>query len=88
MQGDQVTRIYSTVSFDREGKIVEVRNQRNEVAREESYGQRKVGDDCPTGQSKIEAIKMVELEYITCADTKDPCWIHNPATCRWYKICP
>ncbi len=88
MESDASKKIYATVAFGREGNIVEVRNSRGEVAREGSYGQRAVGDECPEGQSKIKTVKIVEIEVITCADTNDPCWYHDRNTCRWYWLCP
>lgn len=87
MESAASKEIYATVAFDRQGNIVEVRNSRGEMAREGSYGQRKVGDACPEGTSKINTVKTVEIEVVTCADTKDPCWYHNRQTCRWYYLC-
>jgi hypothetical protein len=85
MATDTGTPVYTTVMFDRAGKVLEVRNKHGEPVRGQSLGQRKEGDDCPEGQSKIKTIQKIDVEVVTCADTSDPCWYH--IACTWYKVC-
>jgi hypothetical protein len=89
MANQERTDVWATVSLDRQGNIVEVKD---------AYGKVRIGKmlpgivpekskKCPEGETSITAVKTVEIVYITCADTKDPCWVYDPVTKRWYYVC-
>ena len=64
----------------------------------DAYGKARVGKvlegilpdrdkKCPDGETQITAVKTIEVVYVTCAITKDPCWVYDPVTRRWYYVC-
>lgn len=95
--------IWITVSFDHDGNVIEVRdkngqNLEGQALGEEKAGRRpaagaggpvrpRAGEACPEGEEKITTVKTLEIEYITCANVNDPCWVYNPSTATWYKTC-
>jgi hypothetical protein len=91
MAGKEEGEVWTTISFDKLGNILEVRNRHGKVAEPRHYGDKRkhpeVGDVCPEGQVEIKAVKTIEVVYVTCADTSDPCWVYDPATRRWRWDC-
>jgi hypothetical protein len=83
--------VWTTISFDRLGRIVDVRNRHGKTVDGRDYGGMKQspeeGGKCPEGEVEITEVKTIEVVYVTCADVSDPCWVYNPVTRRWYWAC-
>jgi hypothetical protein len=91
MAVEEKREVWTTVSYDRAGNILEVRNRYNKMVEGRHYGGTKApeeGAKCPEGETEITVVKTVQVVYVTCGDTSDPCWQYDPATRRWYWTCP
>ena len=88
MQNQDTNDIFTTVSYDRKGNIIEVRNKYgNKVEGKSFEGVTPEGGRCPEGETKITAVKEIEIVYVTCANTNDPCWVYDPILKRWFYEC-
>ena len=89
MAGEAHTGVWTTVSLDRQGNILEVRDAYGKTRTGKVMQDRTPDKDkkCPEGETEITAVKTVEIVFVTCANTKDPCWVYDPVTRRWYYVC-
>jgi hypothetical protein len=91
MAEQRTGEVWTTISFDKQGNIVAVNNRYGKPIEGRSYGTKKEppeeGGKCPEGEVEITAVKTIQVVYVTCADTSDPCWVYNPVTQRWYWDC-
>jgi hypothetical protein len=82
--------VWTTVSFDKKGNVLEVRDREGKAREGRMFARTAVpeeGGKCPEGETEITVVQTIEIVYVTCADTSDPCWVYNPATKRWYREC-
>ena len=91
MQNESAGRVWVTVSYDRDGNVVAVLDQKGTRREPRKYGGRpkepEVGDKCPEGEVEITAVKTIEIRYVTCANVNDPCWVYVPAINAWVNNC-
>lgn len=89
MASEDHTGVWTTISYDRQGNILEVRDPYGKLIEGKVLADAvpEKATKCPDGETEITAVKTVQITYVTCANTKDPCWVYNPVTKQWYYVC-
>jgi len=80
------------ISFDRQGRVLQVQNASGEAATEGSTNNPlEVDQDCPANpNSTIKKVYNIQLTFATCRTTQpvpqDLCLVRDPVTGRFYWV--
>ena len=96
MASKEPTKVWTTISYDPQGNILEVRDKYGKILEAKTFDHLvpERGKKCPDGEVAITEVKTIEITYVTCAPDpndpqghKDPCWVYDPVTRQWYFLC-